>query len=412
MDIDTAGMSFTKSGLLEIRQERPMTPVYVPLDLQINTLLRLPVKSLLRFRCVSKLWSSIITSRDFRNQHLKIGASSAPPRLLIAFVEPYGEKVLVVSSPNPNAPSFSSCSYRDLSLVKNIKGNMMYNACRGLICVGTGFKDVGIYNHSTRQLHTFPQFKFKKGPEVFPRPNYMLGYDPVEDQYKVLAVDAFSDQRLEHKVVTLGGEEAWREAPCVACPHIVSTRGLYMNGTLYYEASRKYLDYQNTIYIIVSFDVMLETFNIIKVPSKVLTLGMWFPYPWVDTSESDNDTDKTLINYRGKIGVVENPRLKGSFRMWVVEDAEKEEWSMSTFHLPESAAAGLDFLVMDTFSNGEICLVPKELSDPFCLYYYNLEKKSMRSVRIEGLPVSEFKRAERLSLTISDHYESLMFSET
>ncbi|ESQ45890.1 hypothetical protein EUTSA_v10011084mg [Eutrema salsugineum] len=353
-----------------------MTPVYVPLDLQINTLLRLPVKSLLRFRCVSKLWSSIITSRDFRNQHLKIGASSAPPRLLIAFVEPYGEKVLVVSSPNPNAPSFSSCSYRDLSLVKNIKGNMMYNACRGLICVGTGFKDVGIYNHSTRQLHTFPQFKFKKGPEVFPRPNYMLGYDPVEDQYKVLAVDAFSDQRLEHK------------------------------------ASRKYLDYQNTIYIIVSFDVMLETFNIIKVPSKVLTLGMWFPYPWVDTSESDNDTDKTLINYRGKIGVVENPRLKGSFRMWVVEDAEKEEWSMSTFHLPESAAAGLDFLVMDTFSNGEICLVPKELSDPFCLYYYNLEKKSMRSVRIEGLPVSEFKRAERLSLTISDHYESLMFSET
>jgi len=57
--------------------------------------------------------------------------------------------------------------------------------------------------------------------------------------------------------------------------------------------------------------------------------------------------------------------------MWVVEDAEKEEWSMNTFYLPQSAA-GLDFNIMDTFYTGEICQVPKELSDPFS-FYYNLE---------------------------------------
>jgi len=68
--------------------------------------------------------------------------------------------------------------------------------------------------------------------------------------------------------------------------------------------------------------------------------------------------------------VVENAR-QGSFRMWVVEDAEKEEWSMNTFYLPQSAA-GLDFNIMDTFYTGEICQVPKELSDPFS-FYYNLE---------------------------------------
>lgn len=49
----------------------------------------------------------------------------------------------------------------------------------------------------------------------------------------------------------------------------------------------------------------------------------------------------------------------------------------------------------------------KSLSDPFCLYYYNLEKKSMRSVIIEGLPISEFKQARHLSVTVSDHYENL-----
>lgn len=50
---------------------------------------------------------------------------------------------------------------------------------------------------------------------------------------------------------------------------------------------------------------------------------MWLATPWVLT-------DKTLISYRGRIGVVENPR-EGSFRLWVLEDAEKEVWSMNTF---------------------------------------------------------------------------------
>ena len=105
--------------------------------------------------------------------------------------------------------------------------------------------------------------------------------------------------------------------------------------------------------------------------------------------------DKTLINYNGKIGVVEKPQ-HGRFRMWVVEDAEKEEWSMNTFYLPQSAS-GLDFKVMNTFYTGEICLVPKVLltsivDDHFCLFYYNLERKSMRSVTIEGLPIPELKR--------------------
>lgn len=110
-----------------------------------------------------------------------------------------------------------------------------------------------------------------------------------------------------------------------------------------------------------SFDVRSETYKNSNVPSKLLPM---------DTSDNFWTAncncfigDKTLINYNGKIGVVEKPQ-HGRFRMWVVEDAEKEEWSMNTFYLPQSAA-GLDFNIMDTFYTGEICQVPKELSDPF-----------------------------------------------
>ncbi|CAH8267744.1 unnamed protein product [Arabidopsis lyrata] len=387
------------------------TPIYIPLDLQINILLRLHVKSLLRFQCVSKLWYSIITSHDFGNRHFDITSSSAAPRLLIAFQDFDRNELMLVSSPNPNTSSSSPSSccvpYKDLRLL-NINGRKVYNAVRGLICFESRLK-VGICNPSTRELHIFPRVKLKRDPDTFPCIMYFLGYDPIGDKYKVLAIDNLP-WRLEYKIVVLGEEEAWREAPCVACPHLANTLGVHMNGSLYYGASRKDKGSPNNS-IIVSFDVRSETYKISNVPSKLLQID-----------DSDNFWtancnwfigDKTLINYSGKIGVVEKPR-HGIFRMWVVEDAEKEEWSMNTFYLPQSAA-GLDFKVMDTFYTGEICLVTEKISDPFCLFYYNLKTNSMRSVAIKGLPISEFKQGlqfHSLSVTVSDHYESLVSLET
>ncbi|ESQ45891.1 hypothetical protein EUTSA_v10011008mg, partial [Eutrema salsugineum] len=317
------------------RRRKLFTTPYIPLDLQINILLRLPVKSLSRFRWVSKLW----------NQHLNFASSSAPGRLLIAFEDFHQKKLLLVSLPNPHASSsYSYCvPYRDLRLRK-FDGRVMYNPVHGLICVGSRLM-VEIFNPITRQLQAFPQDD-PKGHDFF------FGYDPIEDQYKVLAIDE-SPLRAEHKVLVVGRDRAWRDPQCVACPHVSHTTGLYMNGTVYYGASTKDIDSPNNIPIIMSFNVRFETFNIIKLPSEVVPMGienMW--------------TDKPLINYRGKLGVVKNPR-NGYFRMWVLEDAEKEEWSMNTFQLPGSAAAVLDFKVMATFSNGEICLVPRKLSDPF-----------------------------------------------
>lgn len=54
----------------------------------------------------------------------------------------------------------------------------------------------GFVNPLTSQVHIFPDIKFKEGY----CPVYMLGYDCVEDVYKVLAVD----QRGQHKVAVLG----------------------------------------------------------------------------------------------------------------------------------------------------------------------------------------------------------------
>jgi len=40
---------------------------YIPIDLTREILMRLPAKSIVRFRCVSKLWLSITTQQNFIN---------------------------------------------------------------------------------------------------------------------------------------------------------------------------------------------------------------------------------------------------------------------------------------------------------------------------------------------------------
>ncbi|CAH8267701.1 unnamed protein product [Arabidopsis lyrata] len=215
----------------------------------------------------ARMRTPVESLQDFRNRQLNFAASSAPSRLLITFYDFLGKVILLFSLPYPNVSSSSPPSrlvrYKDLSLFK-LHGRKVYNAVRGLICIGSKRK-VGICNPSTRRLHVLPQIKHKDPPinlDVDPRCNYFLGYDLVGDQYKILAVDNWR-WSLEQKVVVLGGERVWRKAPCAKCPHVSRTPALYMDGTLYYGANRRGM---NNISIIVSFDVRLETLKSIKIP--------------------------------------------------------------------------------------------------------------------------------------------------
>ncbi|CAN6854521.1 unnamed protein product [Brassica oleracea] len=62
----------------------------IPFDLIIEILTRLPVTSLMRFKCVSKLWSCLTLSRYFSNLYLMV-ASSPPIRLYMSLVSEYAE---------------------------------------------------------------------------------------------------------------------------------------------------------------------------------------------------------------------------------------------------------------------------------------------------------------------------------
>jgi hypothetical protein len=58
------------------RKPKQLYSQCLPYDVVFDILTRLPVKSIIRFRCVSKSWNSILTSPDFINTHLDRAKSS------------------------------------------------------------------------------------------------------------------------------------------------------------------------------------------------------------------------------------------------------------------------------------------------------------------------------------------------
>ncbi|KAF3507226.1 hypothetical protein F2Q69_00001483 [Brassica cretica] len=270
----------------------------------MEILSRLPVKSIGRCLCVSKLWASILRLPYFTT--LFATRSSVRPHMLLA----YGEKgqVLFFSSPqlkNPNENASLTANY--LSRVP-YGGSSFHisDPVHGLVCLTYIDKDILkehiICNPSTGQTLTLPKVKTTMvGVRSIFKLVSFLGYVSIDKQFKVLSMEWNSDH--------------------------------YILG----------------ISVIVCFDFKSEEFSYIEVVKTFETLI----------------SDGPLINYNGKLGSL---IFKGhpwgdkarSFELLVIGDLEKQEWSTHKYMLPptwknvvgEGMLGFAGFFVRDKISEG------------------------------------------------------------
>ena len=119
-----------------------------PSDLVIEILTRLPAKSLMRLKSVSKLWSTLICSQYFTN------LSSAPRIYMwLGFDK---EKILVSSSSSPDLDG-SFVVDQDLT-ISAMKGYSVSHVYRGLMCFTKG-TNAQIYNSTTKKLVVLPDIE-------------------------------------------------------------------------------------------------------------------------------------------------------------------------------------------------------------------------------------------------------------
>ncbi|CAH8355511.1 unnamed protein product [Eruca vesicaria subsp. sativa] len=183
------------------RDDDKPQPNHIPIDLTVEILSRLPAKSIMRYQCVSKLWSSITRLPSFINSF----TSRASPRLLLTFK--YHKKKLVFSFPqNQNTDGSYSPVYSYHMENTNYDRYLQWESVQGLILL-YGLK---IWNPSLRRVLTLPRPKGHIPTSLYTRKSY-LGYDPLEGKHKVLSLYYYgSNNFVKPMILTLGAQESWR----------------------------------------------------------------------------------------------------------------------------------------------------------------------------------------------------------
>ncbi|KAI8566673.1 hypothetical protein RHMOL_Rhmol02G0060200 [Rhododendron molle] len=199
----------------------------LPFEIIIEILLRLPVKSLLRFRCVSKSWCSVISQPKFAKTHLGLASKDTS----------YAHHRLILTDWMYGVADVKSCSlysilneHSDTAVELDCPLTVpdfrlrFWGGCNGLVCISTESKVI-IWNPSTR--------KSKRLPDVGTRYSCMamhgFGYDESTDDYKV--VRYFPDKEVN--VYSLR-TDSWRRIGDF--PHSLPaySSGTFVNGALHW----------------------------------------------------------------------------------------------------------------------------------------------------------------------------------
>ncbi|KAF8089185.1 hypothetical protein N665_0514s0015 [Sinapis alba] len=389
---------------LRRRRRRSRDMSEIPQDLLIEILCRLPGKYLARFKCVSKQWSSLISSRYFCESLHTITQPKQEPHLYMCLVDKDGQSELLSLSPD------KTCCFavdQDLSIIG--MGGYFLNGLHGLMCFSIR-KRACIYNPTTGQRLTLPKIK----PDIRAEPDQIrcimrnhMGYDPVDNQHKLLSTIVIYSENLvnlktEHWVFVLEAGGSWKK--CVPHenhrPHAPFVAGKSISGSVLH-----YLAWHDMYtYVIVSFDFRSEEFTTIIAPVDVR-----YDIPAIQMRAE-------LIEYGGKIAIFEYSYLEteGTTVLWVLEDAEKKEWSKKSFVLQPCQmhlVQDTELILKGTTQDGKVIFAPLEMHPGFYILCYDLQNNGLSKFEIKGIPHRWFDKECYFDLRLVNE-SSVIYLET
>ncbi|XP_045793457.1 F-box protein At1g11270-like [Trifolium pratense] len=265
-----------------------LPPAFIPDELISEILSLLSVKTIVRLKCVSKSWNSLISDQTFVEKHLKV--SSQNPQLI--FTPPYLKYPMSSILPIP------VCRLLDKPSITIPHSSMEYcqvvGSCKGLLCLlfhDLCSKQERMYrtysfcllNPATRTLsEKLGTFHDYNDPE--PRPGtykFSFGCDISTGTFKV--VENFGKRDTEnwrswisHVRIFSLSDNCWRNIESFPFfPIHLNNDGLYFSGTVNWLALRKhgcYVDFYQLIprvediIVIVSLDLSTETYKQFSLP--------------------------------------------------------------------------------------------------------------------------------------------------
>ncbi|KAL8544315.1 hypothetical protein ACS0TY_004741 [Phlomoides rotata] len=166
--------------------EISLAPPSLPEEIIFEEMLpRIPVKALLRFRCVSKSWYSVIASKRFIKSHLKNSIKSptfAHHRILFPTNDGFKHWSLPSLFNEPLTDQIPYDAGFDMNFVSFV------GFCNGLVCVLFHELQFILWNPATKKSNFLPDFDNKMKLKNGLITKYGFGYDELNDDYKVFGV--------------------------------------------------------------------------------------------------------------------------------------------------------------------------------------------------------------------------------
>ncbi|KAK9012594.1 hypothetical protein V6N11_040639 [Hibiscus sabdariffa] len=349
----------------------------LPRELFLEILLRLPVESLMRCKCVCKYWYALISNPKFIELHLKYNCNNNVCVLLKrCLLTCLGERENMLSLVCSNGFSFVNLDV-DLSLYKKEPCLQLLGHCDGIICLSNYRDDIVLCNPATRESMVLPESSL---PCYLPISNLIpqtsalgFGYDAKTHHCKVVRIVSYWEERsgsdLPHhsrvEVYSLA-TGSWKEIDVKVPAHVWYSPCFetYFNGAFHWYA----ID-NNRNEVILSFHMGNEEFRVIPMPS-VLPLY-------------DHSLCRSLLVWNGCIALVIYPRegTEKSFEIYVMKEyGVRESWTKILTIGPLTKVE----MPLAFWKNDEILM---EGSDGLVVSY-NLKRQELKDLPIYGVPKS------------------------
>nr|BAJ24859.1 S-locus linked F-box protein type-3 [Petunia x hybrida] len=252
----------------------------LPEDMRIYILLRLPVKSLARFKCVIKSWYTLIQSFNFINFHLNRSTTTKDEFILFrrSTKEPDGfSHVLSFLLDHDGKDDLDPvCPDIDMPYLTtgfaSSTSHQFTGPSNGLILLTDSLNFV-LLNPATRNYRLLPPNHFCC-PRGFLRLIYGVGfgYDSIQKNYKVIRVSRVygdppfndrSEMSWESEVYN-SSTDSWRQLANVdqelPGPYMHPYSEMFYKGTFHWYA-------QGQMRLLLCFDINTEIFRTMQVPS-------------------------------------------------------------------------------------------------------------------------------------------------
>ncbi|PHT29252.1 hypothetical protein CQW23_31124 [Capsicum baccatum] len=165
--------------------------IYFNEEIVVDILSRLPVRSLLRFKCVSKIWMALISEPYFTMKHLKLAKNNQNSPKILFLKDMFTSHLSSLTPASlPLAQFTENVQKLDWLYGSKPRNCKIYCCCDGLVLVGVRKYDniihlmILLWNPSTRESTVL------RSTEFLPSEDYIcgLGYDATSGDYMILKI--------------------------------------------------------------------------------------------------------------------------------------------------------------------------------------------------------------------------------